>query len=313
LKRAPPPADTGAMTSAGGLEPDVGGTRRGPRAQEASDEAARGHLGVLAGDPVLEFQPAVDLRTGTLVAFEALVRWDHPTKGRIPPSILIPWAEANGDIVRLNAWVLEQACREATSWPDSIRLHVNCSPVQLRERLASVAVWEALQRSGIHGSRLTVEVTERTLADPAAAHDLEAITALGVGLAVDDVGTSWSSLRPLRRFAVATLKIDESFVHDLEAEEGKNRALVETIIHVSHSLALTTVAEGIETAQQMAILREFGADVGQGFLLAPPMAAAEARAVAHDPAPYALPGGPMLLDEPPDRPGSEHPATTPVG
>lgn len=234
----------------------------------------------LAGKPVLEYQPAVDLATGRLLGMEALVRWEHPTKGRIAPDILIPWAEENGDIVALNAWVMEAACCEAELWSTGLQLAVNCSIIQLRKGEASKAIMRSLSASGLNPDRLTIEVTERTINDDRAAADLRALSELGVHLAVDDVGTSWSSLQVLRKFAIEIVKIDRAFINNLEAEEGMNRAIVEAIIHVGHSLAMSTVAEGIETAQQAAILREFGADVGQGYFFAPPLRSDEAHQLA---------------------------------
>jgi EAL domain-containing protein (putative c-di-GMP-specific phosphodiesterase class I) len=234
----------------------------------------------LAGQPVLEFQPAVDLATGRLLGMEALVRWEHPTKGRIAPDILIPWAEENGDIVALNAWVMEAACCEAQLWSTGLQLAVNCSIIQLRRGEASKAAHRALTVSGLNPDRLTIEVTERTINDDRAAAELRALSELGVHLAVDDVGTSWSSLQVLRKFAIEIVKIDRAFINNLEAEEGMNRAIVEAIIHVGHSLAMSTVAEGVESSQQAAILREFGADVGQGYFFAPPLREDEAHKLA---------------------------------
>ncbi len=235
---------------------------------------------VLAGKPVLQFHPAVDLATGRLLGFEALVRWLHPEKGLIPPGVLIPWAEANGDIIALNAWVLAEACRQAQRWPSGIQLAVNCSLVQLRQGEASRAAARALEESGLNPDRLTVEITERTVADDQASADLRALTAMGVHLAVDDVGTSWSSLAPLRAFSIETVKIDRAFITSLEAEEGMNRAIIEAIIHVAHTLNMSVVAEGVETAQQTAILKQFGADVAQGFFFAHPLHPEETEAMA---------------------------------
>jgi EAL domain-containing protein (putative c-di-GMP-specific phosphodiesterase class I) len=234
----------------------------------------------LAGKPVLEFQPAVDLATGRLLGMEALVRWEHPTKGRIAPDILIPWAEENGDIVALNAWVMEAACCEAELWSTGLQLAVNCSIIQLRRGEASKAAARALAESGLNPDRLTIEITERTINDDRAAADLRALAELGIHLAVDDVGTSWSSLQVLRKFAIEIVKIDRAFVNNLEAEEGMNRAIVEAIIHVGHSLAMSTVAEGVESAEQVAILREFGADVGQGYFFAHPLREDDAHKLA---------------------------------
>ncbi|MDA8183638.1 MAG: EAL domain-containing protein [Actinomycetota bacterium] len=226
---------------------------------------------VLTGEPLVEYQPAVDLATGRLIGFEALVRWNHPTRGHIPPEILIPWAESSDDIVTLNAWVIEQACEVASTWPSGLQIAVNCSNVQLHQRQASKAVSSALEMSGLNPDRLTVEITERAAADDDASADLRDLAALGVHLAVDDVGTSWSSLQPLKQLDVEIVKIDRAFVNSLEPTEGMNRAIVEAIIHVSHSLNMSTVAEGVESANQAAILREFGADAAQGFYYCPPV------------------------------------------
>ena len=150
---------------------------------------------------------------------------------------------------------------------------MNCSLSPLHEGEASKAAAAALAESGLNPDRLSIEVTERTIADDRAAADLRAISALGVHLAVDDVGTSWSSLQPLERLNVEIVKVDQPFVNSLEADGGMNRAIVEAIIHVAHSLNMTTVAEGIETARQVNILKEFGADVGQGYFFAHPLSA----------------------------------------
>jgi EAL domain-containing protein (putative c-di-GMP-specific phosphodiesterase class I) len=236
---------------------------------------------VLAGKPVLEYQPAVDLATGRLLGFEALVRWDHPVRGRIAPASLFPWVEASGDIGEVNNWVVTEACRQAQRWPSGIQLAINCSQEQVRQGEASIATAKAIDVSGLNPDRLTIEVSERTVADPDAAHDLRALSALGVHLAVDDVGTSWSTFEPLRRFAVETVKIDGRFISGLEPTEGMNRAMVEAVIQLCHSLSMSTVAEGVESAQQVAILREFAADVGQGYFFSHPLAEQEAEVLAN--------------------------------
>jgi len=235
---------------------------------------------VLEGNPLLHFQPAVDLATGRLLGFEALVRWEHPKRGLIPPDILLPWAEESGYIVNLNAWVLSEACRQAASWPSAIQVAVNCSVSELRNHRMSLAAASALRESGLNPDRLTVEVKESTVADAASCDDLNALSRLGVHLAVDNVGTSWSTLENLRRFGIETAKIDREFISGLEPQEGMNRAITEAIIHVSHSLSISTVAEGIETLEQVAILREFGADVGQGYYFARPMPSEQAQTMA---------------------------------
>jgi EAL domain-containing protein (putative c-di-GMP-specific phosphodiesterase class I) len=231
------------------------------------------------GEPELLFQPAVDLATGRLLGFEALLRWNDPVQGRISPKELIPWAEANGHMTALNGWVLSEACARAVSWRSDIQLAVNCSVFQLRRNEAAEAAAFALEESGLHPDRLTVEVTETTLADDTAAADLRAISRLGIQLTVDDMGSDWSSLENLQHFAVNTMKIDGSLIDGIDHAGGVNRAIVETIVKVSHSLDLCTVAEAVETAAQVAILREVGADVGQGYFFAPPLSADEALAL----------------------------------
>lgn len=245
----------------------------------------------LDGEPLLEFQPAVDLDSGRLLGFEALLRWMHPSRGLIPPAVLVPWAEANNCIVPLNAWVLHEACRQATAWPSGVQVAVNCSLVQLGQQQASVATAAALRSSGLNPDRLTVEVTESAVADDKAGRDLLNLVRHGVHLAVDDVGTSWSTLENLRRFSIEVAKIDRSFIAALEPKEVLNRAIVEAIIHVSRSLAMSTVAEGVETAQQVALLRTLGADVAQGYFFAPPMSGHDALLLATREPPVLFPLG----------------------
>ena len=232
-----------------------------------SGESALG----LAGEPRLEYQPIIDLGSGQLLGFEALLRWQHPTQGIIPPNLLIPWAEANGDIVEIGAWVLAEGCRHASKWPVSLQLAVNCSIVQLRRGAASTSVRAALEASGMEPDRLTIEVTEHAMAEESAVAELRALASLGVLLAVDDVGTSWTSFDLLRRMAVNTVKIDGSFVSGLEPQHGINRMVVETVVHLAHSSGMSTVAEGVETEVTAAIVREFDSDAAQGYFFAPPL------------------------------------------
>jgi EAL domain-containing protein (putative c-di-GMP-specific phosphodiesterase class I) len=183
----------------------------------------------------------------------------------------------------LNGWVLSEACARAVSWRSDIQLAVNCSVFQLRRNEAAAAAAIALEESGLQPDRLTIEVTETTLADDTAAADLRAISRLGIQLTVDDMGSDWSSLENLQHFAVNTMKIDGSLIDGIDHAGGVNRAIVETIVKVSHSLDLCTVAEAVETAAQVAILRDVGADVGQGYFFAPPLGSDEAFALtSHD-------------------------------
>jgi EAL domain-containing protein (putative c-di-GMP-specific phosphodiesterase class I) len=238
---------------------------------------------ILSGEPALEYQPLVDLASGRLLGFEALLRWRHPDEGIILPSLLLPWLEANGDIVHLGEWVLAEGCQQATAWPENIQLAVNLSIIQLRRGVGCDAVKRALERSSIDPGRLTIEVTEHALVEEVAMNDLRAIGALGVELAVDDVGTSWTSFDVLRRMAVNTVKIDRSFVGALEMQQGINRLIVETVISLARSEGISTVAEGVETADQAAIVREFECDAAQGYFFAPPIALEVATDLANEP------------------------------
>ncbi|HXR53541.1 MAG TPA: EAL domain-containing protein [Acidimicrobiales bacterium] len=238
---------------------------------------------ILSGEPALEYQPLVDLATGRLLGFEALLRWRHPEEGMILPSLLLPWLEANGDIVQLGEWVLAEGCQQAASWPKNIQLAVNLSIVQLRRGVGSVAVASALERSGLEPDRLTIEVTEHAMVEDVAMNDLRSIGAFGVELAVDDVGTSWTSFDVLRRMAVNTVKIDRSFVGSLEAHQGINRLVVETVVSLAHSSGISTVAEGVETSLQSSIVREFECDAAQGYFFAPPLSIEVATEMANEP------------------------------
>jgi EAL domain-containing protein (putative c-di-GMP-specific phosphodiesterase class I) len=238
---------------------------------------------ILSGEPTLEYQPLIDLVSGRLLGFEALLRWRHPDEGLILPSLLLPWLEANGDIVQLGEWVLTEGCQQAASWPKNIQLAVNLSLVQLRRGVGSSAVAGALERSGIEPDRLTIEVTEHAMVEDVAMNDLRAIGALGVELAVDDVGTSWTSFDVLRRMEVNTVKIDRSFVGSLEAQQGINRLIVETVVSLAHSEGISTVAEGVETSQQAGIVREFECDAAQGYYFAPPLSIEVATDLANEP------------------------------
>ena len=225
----------------------------------------------LQGTPYLEYLPVVDVSTGRLLGMEALVRWRHPTRGRISPDLLIPAAEASGDIGPLTRWIVAAACEEACSWSRSIQLGVNCTVEQLQRGEVSEAVGGALRQTGFPSDQLNIEVTEDAVVDPTAAADLQAISDMGVQLSVDDVGTNWSSFEPFKRHAISTVKIDGSFVAGLESNQGINRLVVETVIHMAHSLGMSAIVEQVETAGQVRIAAGFDADAAQGFFFARPM------------------------------------------
>jgi len=236
----------------------------------------------IEGEPELVFQPAIDLATGRLLGFEALLRWNDPVEGSIAPSVLIPWAEEHGRMTDLNAWVMSEACTRAAEWGSDVQVAVNCAVSQLRRREAAEAVARALAESGLNPDRLTIEVTEASVTDPAAAAELHVLSRLGIQLTVDDIGSDWSTLENVQQFAINTMKIDGSLVEGLEHPEGVNQAIVETIIRVSHTLGICPVAEAVETAGQVSILRGLGADVAQGYFFAAPLSVDETRAFTAD-------------------------------
>jgi EAL domain-containing protein (putative c-di-GMP-specific phosphodiesterase class I) len=235
----------------------------------------------IAGSPALLFQPVVDLATGQLLGFEALLRWVVPGREMVLPNAFIPWAEARGRMGDLNAWVLSEACAQAMRWPSRIQIAVNCTIFQVHAGEATEAVMVALERSGMNPDRLMLEV-------PAlgAAADLTTgvtdITQLGVQLSMDDVASDRPLLASLANFAAKTIKIDGSLVSRLDRPgEESSRSTVVSIIDLSRSLGICTVAECVETANQATILRVLGADVAQGYLFSHPVAAERAAAMAN--------------------------------
>ncbi len=227
------------------------------------------------GELVLHFQPIVDLEHGRPAGLEALVRWQHPERGLLAPGEFIPLAEETGMIVALGRWVLSEACREASDWPGEPYVSVNVASAQLEQPGFVAEVDAALHAAGLAPERLTLEVTESSLIDDrdGIAEGLQALRALGVRLALDDFGTGYSSLSYLRRFPMDVLKIDRSFVRDVDAES----ALVRAIVAMGESLGLALVAEGIERAEQADVVRALGCGMGQGFLFSRPVPAAELR------------------------------------
>ena len=255
----------------------VGSARVGPGGSLLTETEP---IFTLAGTPFLEYLPVVDLSTGRLLGMEALVRWQHPTEGLIPPNQLIPYAEANGDIGPLTRWILMEACEQACSWSPSIQLGVNCTIHQLRRGEVSNAVATALEQTGFRSGQLTLEVTEDAIVDPAASADLKNLSQMGVQLSVDDAGTNWSSFEPFKRHSIGTVKIDGSFIAGLEPTQGINRLVVETVIHMAHSLGMSAIVEAVETASQVEIVRSFNADAAQGFFFARPMSSENAAELA---------------------------------
>jgi diguanylate cyclase (GGDEF)-like protein/PAS domain S-box-containing protein len=227
------------------------------------------------GEFELFYQPIVNLQTDELAGFEALIRWNHPERGMIPPAQFIPIAEEIGLIVPLGEWVLKTACAQAALWPDHIKVAINLSPVQFRSTNLVAAVFNALANSGIAAGRLELEITETVLlANTIATLEiLHKMRDMGVRIVMDDFGTGYSSLSYLRSFPFDKIKIDRSFVSDLS--QGNNSAIVDAVANLCRSLGMTTTAEGVETKEQLAMVKSAGYTEMQGFLFSPPRPAAD--------------------------------------
>lgn len=227
---------------------------------------------------VLHYQPQIDIASGTLIGAEALIRWNHPERGLVPPGRFIPIAEDSGLIVPIGEWVLQEACRQAVAWGRAgipgLVIAVNLSAVQFRRGDIEQSVVAALEASGLDPALLELELTESILiSDSENILDIvQRLKALGVKLSIDDFGTGYSSLSYLKRFQVDKLKIDQSFVRDL-ATDMEDAAIVRAIIQMAGSLGLITIAEGVEDQLMLEQLRQFGCDEAQGYYFARPMPA----------------------------------------
>jgi EAL domain-containing protein (putative c-di-GMP-specific phosphodiesterase class I) len=224
------------------------------------------------------YQPIVLLETGRIAGVEALVRWDHPDRGVVPPGEFIEIAEENGAILPIGRWVLREACRQAGRWAteptaDPLFLCVNVSAREIQQPDFVGSVQATLDAAGFDSRRLRLEITETALlrATPATIATLESLRALGVHVVIDDFGTGYFSLSHLRQFPVDTLKIASEFVQT-HGHDAKSAALAGAIVAMSESLAITTVAEGIEDAEQATRMRDLGCTYGQGYFFARPMA-----------------------------------------
>ena len=240
------------------------------------------------GELFLVYQPIVGAQTGEPVGFEALLRWRHPERGVVPPAEFIPLAESLGLIVPIGAWVVKAACAEAVNWPAPVSVAVNISPLQISAGGLGLSVLAALAASGLSPRRLGLEITETTLLDksPATLATLHELRGLGISISMDDYGTGYSSLSSLRSFPFDRIKIDQSFVRELTGTD-QNSLIVQSICSLAAGLGMTTVAEGVETEQQMLLLRAAGCTLMQGYLFGRPMAAEDARALAASRQPHA--------------------------
>jgi diguanylate cyclase (GGDEF)-like protein len=229
-----------------------------------------------AGEFHLVYQPQIRLDTGELTGFEALLRWNSPKRGVISPADFIPIAEETGLIVPIGEWVLRTACAAAAQWPGFVKIAINLSPVQFRARGLASMVTSALAAAGIAPHRLELEVTESTLLqdDAATIAILHQLRSLGIRVSMDDFGVGYSSLNYLRKFPFDKIKIDRSFIDSL-GESGGSEAIVRTIASLGANLGMETTAEGIETGEQLELVRKAGCTEAQGFHFSRPCAASE--------------------------------------
>jgi diguanylate cyclase (GGDEF)-like protein/PAS domain S-box-containing protein len=232
-------------------------------------------LALTRDELALYYQPKVSLSNGEVAGSEALVRWQHPERGLVPPNEFIGVAEETGLILQLGEWVLRTACRQAVAWPD-LEVSVNISPAQFRQPDLVQIVRSALQDSGLEPHRLELEVTESVLIQQpdAAAKLLDDLKALGIRVAMDDFGTGYSSLSYLQRFHFDKIKVDRSFIWAI-GKEPTAKAIVRAVINLANSLGMLTCAEGVETDEQLSALRREGCSEVQGYLFGKPMPAAE--------------------------------------
>ncbi|MDT5268997.1 MAG: hypothetical protein QOH49_1183 [Acidobacteriota bacterium] len=237
----------------------------------------------------LNYQPIVDLETGRVASFEALVRWRHPERGLVMPGDFVPVAEETGLIVPLGLWVLNEACRQMREWQrqgvtdSSVTMSVNLSGRQFSQADLIEQISSALREAGLKAVNLKLEITESMVMEnfDTAIDMLTQLRILGVGLSIDDFGTGYSSLSYLHRFPIDTLKIDRSFVTQM-TDNSENAEIVRTIVTLARSLDMEVVAEGVETADQLRQLSDLGCDYGQGYLFSRPVGAGQAAELLTD-------------------------------
>jgi EAL domain-containing protein (putative c-di-GMP-specific phosphodiesterase class I) len=236
---------------------------------------------------VVHYQPMISLAADEVVGFEALVRWQHPTRGLVAPMDFVPIAEDTGFIIPLGTWVLDQACAAASRWParkngQAMQISVNLSARQLFDPHLADTVRSILNRNALQTGQLTLEITESVLMEDTdlAVLQLNTLKHVGVQIAIDDFGTGYSSLSYLRTFPVDVLKIDKSFTESV-AVDVEGACFVQAILHLAQVLRVATVAEGIEHEEQAVRLRELGCELGQGFYFGRPSEDALSGRIAH--------------------------------
>ena len=228
------------------------------------------------------YQPQVDASSEAVVGFEALIRWDHPDHGPISPAMFIPLAEEIGLINEIGEWVLRTACSEAAQWPQNISVAVNLSPVQFKSVALPTNVRTVLSETGLAAKRLELEITEGVfLSNDEHVHDMiDALKKIGLKLSLDDFGTGYSSLSYLQRVPFDKIKVDQSFVRGASDPESRNAALIRAMVGLASDLNMQTTAEGVETAEELQLVRDLGCSQVQGYIFGKPMPAEEARELA---------------------------------
>ena len=228
----------------------------------------------------LAYQPLVNMETGQVEEFEALLRWKHPERGWVSPAEFIPCAEESGLIIPIGAWVLERACCEAATWPGDLRVAINVSPIQFRDKALLATTAAALKTSGLPADRLELEITESVLLldDDVNLSLLRELKGMGLHIALDDFGTGYSSLSYLQRFPFDKLKIDRSLVSRVAESEG-GRAVIRAVIAMCRALQISITAEGVETQEQFDRLRMESCDQIQGYLISRPVPSNEVPAL----------------------------------
>jgi EAL domain-containing protein (putative c-di-GMP-specific phosphodiesterase class I) len=228
----------------------------------------------------LVFQPIVNLGSNLVCDFEALIRWNHPHRGEVSPSTFVPVAEESGLINEIGDWVLETACAEAAGWPTKVGVTVNLSACQFRDEGLPARIEEILRRAGLPAPRLTLEVTESLLLEnqQEATRMLSALRNIGVRIALDDFGTGYSSLSYLRTFPLDKIKIDRSFVDDLESPTSS--AIIRAVVDIAKTMGSIVIAEGVETRQQLDGIRKEGCGQAQGYFFSRPVRAGDVVATS---------------------------------
>jgi EAL domain-containing protein (putative c-di-GMP-specific phosphodiesterase class I) len=266
-------------------------------------------VGLQRGEFSLHYQPEVAIDSSAMVGVEALLRWQSPSRGNVPPLQFIPLAEETGLIMPLGEFVLREACEQTARWrragllPDSFVTWVNLSGKQLSVGGVPATVHAALEAAGLPPEFLGLEVTETAIVEGGAAGEraraeLQELHAEGVSLAIDDFGTGFSSLGQLRRFPVDVIKVDRSFINGVE-HDAKDSAIAANLVSLAHALNLVAVAEGIESDGQLSSLRDLGCDLAQGFLFARPAPAETVTAMLADGGPPAPRPAPVTAPERP--------------